>query len=491
MNRKPAAFGGVELGRRVFLSVLVLGFCSVSHAQTVLLNDSFASGNRTTSSGVVQPVYVGASTSDNTVYFNAGTEVLNDAVNTVPGKMQNLVGTGSRKIWTYFTPDGQAPDSNNPPSDFLSMQVGQTLTATTSFVIPSTVYTTGNVPGPSSNTLADLSASGAKKTDLRFGLFYDPGDYTATPPNPPTTFARILTDTNNDSGTVAPATTTPWEFSQGYMFSIPIGTNASSLQASETQIGKRTNNTGGNDLMAHTGNFVLATTGGTAVSETFNQVYTVQIQLHEVSATHMDVTANVYQGSATGTPVSTNTVSDIGTGDPSLGGGSATFGGVAIVPGTNANAAVVNNTSIFTNFDQMFFRLNGSNDTKEFDITNMSVTLSTPSSILLGDMNFDGHVDAKDIAALQLALTNENGYLSTNFGNGTPSSHGLTTSNIGQYSDVTGGNTFNNSNIQALLTYLKAGHGSSTAVPEPASFVLAGLGAAAMGLLGWRRRKAV
>lgn len=479
MNRKPAAFGGVELGRGVFLSVLVLGFCSVSHAQTVLLNDSFADGTRTTSSGVVQPVYVGASTTDNSAYFTSGTETSNEAANTVPGKLQNLVGSGSRKVWSYFTPDGQAPDANNPPTDFLSMSAGQTLTASMSFVIPSTVYTTGNVPGPSSNSLADLSASGAKKTDFRFGLFYDPGNPTT---NPITTFPRLLQDSNSDAGNSGSAdTANRWDYSQGYMFSIPIGTNASSLQMSETQIAKRVTDLGSNNLISSTSNYVTATTGGTAVSEAFDTTYTVQIQLHEVSTTQMDVTANVYQGSDTGTLLSTNTVSD-------LGGATQTFGGNS----TAGNVGVLNSSSIYTNFDQMFFRLGGgSSDTKEIDITNMKVTLSTPSSILLGDMNFDGHVDAKDIAALQLALTNENGYLSTNFGNGTPSSHGLTTSNIGQYSDVTGGNTFNNSNMQALLTYLKAGHGSSTSVPEPASFVLAGLGAAAVGLLGWRRRGAV
>ncbi len=120
----------------------------------------------------------------------------------------------------------------------------------------------------------------------------------------------------------------------------------------------------------------------------------------------------------------------------------------------------------------------------------MLIGLSSVSSLLKGDMNFDGHVNAKDIAAMQLALTNTSSYLSTNFGNGTPSSHGVTSANIGSYADVTGGTTFNNSDEQALLTYLIAGHGSATAVPEPTSFVLAGLSAAATGLIGWRRKKA-
>jgi hypothetical protein len=389
------------------------------------------------------------------------------------------MGTGSRKVWTYFTPDLQTPDSNNPPSDVLSMSVGQTLTASMSFVLPSTVYTTGNVPGPTGNTIPNPPT---KSTDFRFGLFYDPGNPTT---DPITTFSRIQSDTNNDAGTVAPATATPWAYSQGYGVSIPIGQNVPMKQASETQLAKRVNDTGTSNLFSSTGNYVTATTGGTAVSESFDQQYTIQIQLHEVSTTQMTVTSNVYLGSDTGTMVSTNTVTDLGTGDPSLAGGGGTFAGNAIA----GNVGVLNNDSIYTNFDQLFFRLASNGDATEIDITNFKVTLSTPSTILLGDMNFDGHVDAKDITALEMALANESGYLSTNFGNGTPASHGVTASNIGQYADVSANGKFSNADLQQLLVYLEAGHGNTSSVPEPASFVLAGLGAAAIGLCRWRRRK--
>src|SRR5262249_13070286 len=156
-----------------------------------------------------------------------------------------------------------------------------------------------------------------------------------------------------------------WQYSQGYGFSMPIGTNASALQASSTQIGKRVNSTANSGLFASTGSFALATTGGTATNFVFDTPMMVEMKLHLVSAGQMDVTANVYVNNVLS---STNTVSDLGTGDSST----ATFG-------TNTyagNVGVQNNYSVYTKFDQMFLRLNGANDTKEIDITNMKVTLS-------------------------------------------------------------------------------------------------------------------
>src|SRR5262249_26363254 len=161
----------------------------------------------------------GASTTDNTTEFTppggTASETLDQAAHTTTGSFDNLLGSGSRQVWSYFTNSPTtAPDANNPPSNVLSMQVGQTLTATMSFVIPTNLYmTTPN--GTTANTLVNPPT---KKTDFRFGLFYEPGDPTTTPI---TTFPRVLTDTNNNAGTNG-SVTTPWAHSQGYAFSIPI-----------------------------------------------------------------------------------------------------------------------------------------------------------------------------------------------------------------------------------------------------------------------------
>ena len=96
-----------------------------------------------------------------------------------------------------------------------------------------------------------------------------------------------------------------------------------------------------------------------------------------------------------------------------------------------------------------------------------STLLSGP---LVGDFNRDGHVDTRDIAAAELALTNMNQYQST---------YGIPSDLVSQLDDVNNDGVINNADVQALLNLLKNGGGSTTSVPEPASWILASLALAA------------
>lgn len=84
------------------------------------------------------------------------------------------------------------------------------------------------------------------------------------------------------------------------------------------------------------------------------------------------------------------------------------------------------------------------------------------------DFNRYGHVNAADIALAMAALTD-----SANYQTG----HGLTDPTLfSMVADVNGDGSFNNADLQYLLTTLKSGGGSTDSVPEPATFTLAALG---------------
>ena len=102
------------------------------------------------------------------------------------------------------------------------------------------------------------------------------------------------------------------------------------------------------------------------------------------------------------------------------------------------------------------------------------------SNYLPGDINRDGKVTVADISAFMAALSDLNTY---------QSSHpGLSDSqNLLEVADVNGDGRVNNADLQALINLLSNGGGSSslTAVPEPMSIVLFGIGVLAIAL---RRR---
>ncbi len=102
----------------------------------------------------------------------------------------------------------------------------------------------------------------------------------------------------------------------------------------------------------------------------------------------------------------------------------------------------------------------------------------TVSTRLLGDFNLDGHVNTGDIPVLVNALKDVNAYKSAN---------SLTNDDVLNIGDLDQSGNVTNADLQGLLDYLKGGHGSTNPVPEPASWLLMGLGIAC--LVGIKRRK--
>jgi len=109
-----------------------------------------------------------------------------------------------------------------------------------------------------------------------------------------------------------------------------------------------------------------------------------------------------------------------------------------------------------------------------------SIAVYELTPLLTGDFNLDGHFDASDINAMEKALTDPITFESTN---------GLSPANLVALGDVNHDGVFNNADIQASLSDLIAGDGSTQSVPEPASVALLGLGGFELAALRVRRRR--
>jgi len=92
----------------------------------------------------------------------------------------------------------------------------------------------------------------------------------------------------------------------------------------------------------------------------------------------------------------------------------------------------------------------------------------TSSTLLPGDFNRDGHVDAADILAMQQALTDLHGYEQTH--------GGLSDSQVSTMGDLNNDGKFTNADLQTFLIDLKSGGGSADPVPEPAALLLGAVG---------------
>ena len=94
---------------------------------------------------------------------------------------------------------------------------------------------------------------------------------------------------------------------------------------------------------------------------------------------------------------------------------------------------------------------------------------------ILGDVNRDGHLDSRDVVAMESALVDPTDY---------SAGLGLTTTQLSSIGDLDGSGSFDNADLQKLINVLKTGGGSTDSVPEPSTFVLLALGA----LTIWRRK---
>jgi hypothetical protein len=295
-----------------------LSFATAARA-AVLLNDSWTDGSRAESNLPTESaVWVGVSTSDG------------GSFTTAPGALKNVMGTSSRKNWTYFTSNGTAPDGNQPHNAVTHLNVGDVLKTSLTFTLPS----------------GATAASTGK--DFRFGVFFDPTD------------ARVQSDVNSDGG----GGTNPWTDATGYAVQFPL--NSSATNSSPFQIQKRT--TSNSSLLGSNSAYTLAPTGGSLYSNAGNTSYTASLSFNVVSATQLDVTATLAQGS---TVLATQTVSDLGT----------SFGGTAIGAGL-----LPGSQSIYRDFDHLFFRMASNTETAEIDFTNFKVELTSvpePSAMLL------------------------------------------------------------------------------------------------------------
>jgi hypothetical protein len=106
------------------------------------------------------------------------------------------------------------------------------------------------------------------------------------------------------------------------------------------------------------------------------------------------------------------------------------------------------------------------------------VPLST-TPLLIGDLNGDSHVNATDITTMLTALTDLNAYKTAH-----PT---LDSASLTDIADLNSDGAFNNLDLQGLITYLKTGHGSLSAVPEPGTYVLLAAALPAMVTVARRR----
>ncbi len=106
-------------------------------------------------------------------------------------------------------------------------------------------------------------------------------------------------------------------------------------------------------------------------------------------------------------------------------------------------------------------------------------TATSVGTLPVGDVDGDGHVNAKDVKVMLGALTNLAGYETT---------YGFSPTTAANNLDVNHDSKVNNSDLQWLINHLKTGNGMAAAVPEPSTFLLALLSATIMAAIAFTQR---
>lgn len=149
--------------------------------------------------------------------------------------------------------------------------------------------------------------------NFRFGIFYDPTD------------EQLLEDANSDDGKGR------WYDSRGYAVQLTLSPDGT---AGTVQVGKRTSVSGTEKLLSSTGAYSWSSSSARATNLSLDALYTLSLTLDRTSEEEMKATFTFSDSSGV---IATNSLTDDGLGS----------------------------LPIYTNFDQLFFRMGGHSGTAD------------------------------------------------------------------------------------------------------------------------------
>lgn len=225
------------------LVIATAGLCSAQ----VLLYDTFADGSRGQTN----------LPNESAVWASGAS-----AVTMGTGSLAYTQSTSSRRLWTYFAPNGSP----------VTLGVGEQLIAAIEFTPRGGLYDVNN-------------------KNFRFGLFNDP------------TSNQILADGATDSG----GSGNPWEDSTGYAVQFPLSSGQTA--SANASIGKRIAGLN-TSLLGSNSAYPGQTSGGAPVVAALDTQYTLTLVLDRIAIDQMQVTYAI--ANATGV-IATHSILDDGT----------------------------------------------------------------------------------------------------------------------------------------------------------------------------------